>query len=201
MQGLIGTYYDDHSDSDSFVTQHFASLPMLQALISSSTVLTTAAAKSPFSYTSGADWPALVDQHYPFTGLGVGQHYFVVYTGNFYASTTGDYMFQTDSDDGSAVFIDGSLVVNNNRIQVQWTLAVLFLLWFKVYSSQSETTVSSSVHLSTGWHPLTIAYYQSGGYAIFSVSVQPPGGSMAFLTSALTAHMRVCTCKQSVLYI
>jgi hypothetical protein len=70
----------------------------------------------------------------------------------------GSYTFETGSDDGNVLFIDGSPVpqVDNNK-------------------NQGYTTVDSSpISLSAGLHSLVLGYNQGGGNARFSLSYQGP---------------------------
>ncbi len=81
--------------------------------------------------------------------------------GKFNATVAGNYTFQTRSDDGSAVFIDGAAIVDNNRQQAQAT--------------RTDTT-----HLSKGLHDIVIAYYQGNNAAGFSVGVTLPDQGQSF---------------------
>ncbi len=66
--------------------------------------------------------------------------------------------FQTGSDDGSTLYIDGSLVVNNNNFQ-------------------GVTYVQNTVNLTPGLHNIDIEYYQGGGGAAMFAQWDPTGGS------------------------
>jgi hypothetical protein len=46
-----------------------------------------------------------------------GSNPFVTHLGGFNAPTSGDYAFQARSDDGTAVWVDGQPVLDNNRSQ------------------------------------------------------------------------------------
>ena len=89
-----------------------------------------------------------------------------VFTGLFNAPTTGSYLFDTGSDDGSMIFIDGNVVVNNNAFQ-------------------PVTVRSGTVSLTKGAHNIVIAFYQAGGgYGLYA-DVQVPNGTLQHLPNAL----------------
>jgi autotransporter-associated beta strand protein len=70
------------------------------------------------------------------------------YSGKINIATAGTYTFNTSSDDGSMLFIDGVAVVTNNF-------------------DQPLTTQSGSIALSAGMHDIVIAYNQgAGGYGM-----------------------------------
>lgn len=81
--------------------------------------------------------------------------------GKFNAAVAGDYTFQTRSDDGSAVWIDGVAVVNNNL-------------------AQGETVRSGTINLSAGLHDIVVGYNEGGGGSGFSVGVTLPGQGQSF---------------------
>jgi hypothetical protein len=76
------------------------------------------------------------------------QAYFVV-------PTTGDYTFSTGSDDGSLLFIDGRLVVNND--------------FFQGYTIRQGT-----VNLTAGYHAFDLQYFQGGGGS--ALTMRTPAG-------------------------
>jgi hypothetical protein len=63
--------------------------------------------------------------------------------GDVIVSTPGTYSFSTTSDDGSAMFIDGTEVVNND-------------------GNHLSQTVTNTATLSTGQHSVNIVYYDHG---------------------------------------
>jgi hypothetical protein len=63
---------------------------------------------------------------------------------NVNVSTAGSYTFSTTSDDGSLLFVDGQLVVNNNFFQ-------------------GDTQRTGSINLTAGVHSLEVQYFQGGG--------------------------------------
>jgi autotransporter-associated beta strand protein len=85
--------------------------------------------------------------------------------GKFNATTTGDYTFQTRSDDNSVLWIDGQTVVDNNR-------------------DQGQVVRSGVVSLSAGLHDIVIAYRQGGGGGGFSVGVTQPNQGQSVTVGA-----------------
>lgn len=84
------------------------------------------------------------------------------WTGVIFIPTEGVYGFSTTSDDGSALFIDGASVVNNNRFQ-------------------GMTNRGGSVFLTAGLHDIVFGFYEGGGGAGIQVFITPPGGTNQFL--------------------
>ena len=86
--------------------------------------------------------------------------------GKFNASVAGEYTFQTRSDDGSVLFINGQPVLDNNR-------------------SQGQTVRTGTIALTSGLHDITVGYYQGTGGGGFSVGVTQPGQGQSFTTGEL----------------
>lgn len=83
-----------------------------------------------------------------------------LYTGMIKINTGGTYTFNTTSDDGSMVWVDGQEVVYNDY-------------W------QGMTQRSGSIALSAGYHSLQVAYIQgSGGYGLHSQYSGPDTGDV-----------------------
>ncbi|MDA3926248.1 MAG: PA14 domain-containing protein [Kiritimatiellae bacterium] len=97
-------------------------------------------------------------------------NFVVYYSGLFFAGTAGTYGFATVSDDGSMVFIDGDVAVDNNGNQ-SYTLA--------------DTNAVGEVLLSKGYHEIVIAMYEAAGDQGLSVYLTPPNGTQALLPNAL----------------
>ncbi|MFO1523042.1 MAG: PA14 domain-containing protein [Kiritimatiellia bacterium] len=76
--------------------------------------------------------------------------------GTYTAPSDGSYTFFTSSDDGSMLWIDGQLVVNNNF-------------------AQGVTERSGVITLTAGVHDIVYAYYNSGGGYGFYSNVTTPG--------------------------
>lgn len=65
-------------------------------------------------------------------------------TGNFFVGSASTYTFALNSDDGSRLFIDNVMVVDNG-------------------GDHGPMTVANSVHLSAGVHPFEIQFKETGG--------------------------------------
>ncbi|PIF04977.1 MAG: hypothetical protein CSA36_08945, partial [Draconibacterium sp.] len=78
------------------------------------------------------------------------------FKGYFYAVKDAVYTFSTNSDDGSLLYINNKLVVDNG----------------KNHSLKSE---SGAIALKKGWHRLNINYYEAGGAGGLSVYYAPQG--------------------------
>lgn len=76
------------------------------------------------------------DQWYPF-----GQQNFVARITTTFSVTAGNYSFGTFSDDGSALYIDGNLVVNNG-------------------GEHGPSALFGSTFLTAGSHTLLVEYYE-----------------------------------------
>jgi hypothetical protein len=74
---------------------------------------------------------------------------------------TATYRFTTRSDDGSVLWIDGQLVVNNNFFQGMLNL-------------------SGTIHLTAGFHAIRAAHFEGGGDAGMQVSWEQLDGSNPF---------------------
>lgn len=83
----------------------------------------------------------------------------VRWNGFFRATQSGVYRFQTDSDDGVRLTVNGDLLID------QW-------------NDHSVTThTSSSVNLVAGnVYPIRLEYYENGGYAVIRLKWQTPSG-------------------------
>jgi hypothetical protein len=80
------------------------------------------------------------------------------YSGSFYVDTAGTYTFRINSDDGTKLYIDGELVVDNDGI----------------HPPRDKT---GTVELQAGDHELVLEYFQGPRYHIaLQVFVTPPGG-------------------------
>jgi hypothetical protein len=82
------------------------------------------------------------------------------YTGRFWAEKAGEYEFSLTSDDGSNLYIDGELIVDNDGI----------------HPNQERT---NRVRLSHGVHDIRVSYFQgpADGIALM-LKVAPPGGRL-----------------------
>jgi fibronectin-binding autotransporter adhesin len=130
--GLAAQYYNIVPNSANFnslgaLQTHLGS-SQAPALINNATTLNFA--------TNGSNFPAPYN-----SGATNFESY---YSGMINLASGGTYTFNTSSDDGSALWIDGTMVVNNNF-------------------SQAVTTRSGSIALAAGYHDIVVAYWQGGG--------------------------------------
>ena len=79
--------------------------------------------------------------------------------GSFLVLTGGTYTFATASDDGSWVYVDGQLVVDNA-------------------GNHEARTVSGAIPLARGVHSIFIKYFQDGGSLAFDLLWARDGGSL-----------------------
>jgi beta-glucosidase len=87
-------------------------------------------------------------------------------TGTVTASTTGDYTLATTSDDGSRLYIDDKLVVDN-------------------WGTHLTRTVTANVHLDAGPHKVRLDYFDGSGGANVTFGWFPPGALNDVLTEAV----------------
>jgi poly(3-hydroxybutyrate) depolymerase len=87
--------------------------------------------------------------------------YALNFTGYVYVNIGGNWTFYTASDDGSKLFINNTLVVNNDYLQ--------------------GTTERSGMYnfAQAGWYPIRIEYFEKAGGQQLEVSYQGPKGSTA----------------------
>ncbi|RYZ36277.1 MAG: hypothetical protein EOP49_32755, partial [Sphingobacteriales bacterium] len=100
---------------------------------------------------------------------GIGADNFSVrWVGNFRASATGNFRFQTITDDGVRLYVNNQLVINN------WT-------------DHSQTTdTSANVSLTAGQsYPIVLEYYENGGDSVARLLWNQPGS--ASFTAMATA--------------
>ena len=86
---------------------------------------------------------------------GRGDYWSVDIQGYIYIPSNGTYWFQTYSDDGVRLKVDGKTVVNN------WTL-------------HGPTYNYGQVNLTTGWKPIQLQMYEWGGGTVLQLKWRPP---------------------------
>jgi acyl-CoA thioesterase I len=91
------------------------------------------------------------------------------FSGYIMIPTTGAYFFYTNSDDGSALFIDGNKVVDNDGI----------------HGPQER---SGSVALGWGLHAISALFFEQAGGQILTVSWQGPGIGRSAIPDSLFFH-------------
>lgn len=95
-----------------------------------------------------------------------GVNWAATYTGYIIIPTTGSYTFATNSDDGSALYIDGKEVVNND-------------------GAHAPQTVSGTVNLPAGVHTVQVQFFQAGGGQNLSAYIQGPGIANEIIPSSM----------------
>ncbi len=81
------------------------------------------------------------------------------YNGKFSVKVQGDYVFRLSSDDGSLLWVDGKLVVNNDGVH-------------------AVTSKSNTVTLDQGRHKIRVFYFQATGPDIaLQLFVTVPGAA------------------------
>src|SRR5690606_31291901 len=88
-----------------------------------------------------------------------------VFEGKINCPSSGTYTFYTSSDDGSKLYIDGSLVVNNDGL----------------HGTQERSGQRS---LSAGKHDIRVEYFENGGGETLTVSWRGPGFSKTQIPSS-----------------
>ena len=83
----------------------------------------------------------------------------------------GLYKFATKSDDGSFVYIDGNMVVDNGDLHAM-------------------RYISSVVFLDEGFHHVRVEYFDAGGGAIMEFLWSPPGGSETIVPANVLFHKK-----------
>lgn len=89
--------------------------------------------------------------------LGQSTYWMMLQSRIFYAPTSGTYNFQTTSDDGSWLWVDAQVVVDN------WGL-------------HPPQTATGSKYLTAGYHWVYVKFYQWQGGSYTGYQYQPPGG-------------------------
>jgi DNA-binding beta-propeller fold protein YncE/4-amino-4-deoxy-L-arabinose transferase-like glycosyltransferase len=113
------------------------------------------------SYYPNPNWqgtPAVVQRDIFLTaGEVLPSPYSIIWRGKLLAEKGGLYKLGTNSDDGSLLFVDGQLVVDNG-------------------GAHGARYVEGSVHLTAGYHDLELRYFQDGGSRALDLWLTPPEG-------------------------
>ena len=83
--------------------------------------------------------------------------YLMRWRGTFTADSEGFYAFSTTSDDGSMLYVDGEIIVDNDGLH-------------------GAQTREGAITLTQGDHAIVITFFENGGGAQLRVTVTPPGG-------------------------
>ena len=90
-------------------------------------------------------------------GFNKNDQYIMRWSGIFKAPKRGRYQFKTRSDDGSRLYINGKMIVNNDGNH-------------GMRDRQGKTGT-----LGAGWHQIVVTFYENGGGAGLQASVAYPG--------------------------
>jgi hypothetical protein len=88
--------------------------------------------------------------------FGWADYWVITQSRTLYASQDGTYYFNTTSDDGSWLWVDGKLVVNNGGLH-------------------GQQTATGSIDLTAGYHWVYVKFFEWGGDAYTAYQYQPPG--------------------------
>jgi hypothetical protein len=79
----------------------------------------------------------------------------MVLEGNFEVDRPGDYTFYLTSDDGSKLYIDDRLVIDND-------------------GDHSLLELKNATQLSAGTHSIRIEFFEAGGEAVLDLDIEGP---------------------------
>ena len=98
--------------------------------------------------------------------LGVGDDFYIKWTGYIKAPATGAYSIRTLSDDGVRLTLNNIMIINN------WTL-------------HGSTWDMATVNLQEGkYYPVELEFFERGGSAVIQLHWVPPGGSLESIPTA-----------------
>ncbi len=160
--GLAALYYNNGSINQDNIASlpallnHFGANSPAPSLVNTGTSMNFAGDGSgfPSPYNSGAS------------------NFEAFYSGKVNIGTAGTYTFNTSSDDGSMLFIDGVAVVTNNFGQ-----------------GYPGSTKSGTISLTTGMHDIVIAYNQGGGG--YGMNAQMSGANDANMVDITTGNASI----------
>lgn len=97
------------------------------------------------------------------------EHVSLVFKGYFMAEEDGLFEFSTKSDDGSLLYINNKLVVDNG-------------------GNHAAVLRSGMVALKKGWHPITVKFHQGGGGSELTVKFKSPSNEEKVLTNEFLGY-------------
>jgi|GEM_PF-2743317 len=168
--GLIGTYYSNVSTSSTLLVP----ISNLESLVPTATQI-TANVDFGLGTESAPGDGSILDRGSSngnlFGGIGVNvgtDFVAALWVGTINVPETATYRFTTRSDDGSVLFIDDQLVVNNNF-------------------AQPMINRSGDVALTAGKHTIKIGYYEAGSGAGMQASWEQLDGTTPFTRRIIPA--------------
>ncbi len=98
------------------------------------------------------------------------ENYFgIVFSGKIHIKEPGEYTFYTQSDDGSRLYIDGEMIVDNDGLH-------------------GMEEKAGKVSLTKGLHDLTVNYFEAGGGNALRVYMEGPGLDKQTIPNELLNH-------------
>jgi hypothetical protein len=146
--GLLGEYYDDFTRPNYVTTFDPSDL-----------VMTRTDAVIDF-------WNA-VDCYYRWQPVASGNHYGVRWTGSIRIDVAGDYAFGTMSDDGSQVWLDGELIVDNGEEQWwDWEDSINEGSYTGLYPEGHgrPDSLPGPLYLAEGYHTIEVRHFEARSY-------------------------------------
>jgi hypothetical protein len=141
--GLRGTIYEIPPGTDE--------LPNLRKRKPLGTIYTTSLRVAPRSFLTG--FPGVSDRF---------EWFAIDYDGRFWIETPGVYRFRLQSDDGSKLWLNGKLVIDNDGLH-------------------PPRIIEGSAHLTRGIHQLRVAYFQGPrAYVALVMAVASPGAEWRY---------------------
>ena len=95
----------------------------------------------------------------------------IAWEGYLHIQKSGVYQFATRSDDGSFVYLDENLVVDNGE-------------------PHAVRYISGTTFLEEGYHAIRIQYFDIGGGAIMALLWKPPGGQETLIPGDIFFHKK-----------
>ena len=136
--GLTGHYYQGYDTTGG--TIHFDNLT--EAFSRTDTLIDFWNASQYYRWEPVAGW---------------GDNYSVGWNGYIYIEEAGEYGFGTISDDGSQIFVDSVLIVDNSELQ-----------WYDWEDNISEGDTSGvpfpPLVLDSGFHEISVSFYENASY-------------------------------------
>ena len=111
-----------------------------------------------------------------FMNSGLSDNVGAVLTGYVWAFQDGIYTFSTESDDGSRLLIGSEVVVDNDGLH-------------------GMVRVNGTISLASGWHQITIEFFERGGGAGLISTVSGPGIAETELGGIILSHESGTECS------
>ncbi len=160
VKGLTGRYYDNFTRPDDIIT--FDEVDLVMTRID----------------TMIAFWNP-VDCYYTWNGVPQsGNWYGVRWEGYLYIDEAGDYGFGTISDDGSQLWLDGDLIVNNGEEQwYDWEDCLFEGSYTGLYPENygPPDTLCGPITLAEGLHSIDLRFYEARNFDGIELWWLPPG--------------------------